>query len=54
MVRCADGFLAIGSPENAGERSGSYSVLLADGRQRSGEFRAVMCEPSGWRSIMKK
>jgi len=47
MIRCVDGFLAIGSLENASERSGSYSVLFADGGQRSGEFRAVMCEPSG-------
>jgi hypothetical protein len=45
-TRCIDGFVEVSPTTNARERSGSYSVTLADGRKRSGEFRGVLCEPS--------
>lgn len=44
IVRCAEGFIDIQRAPNSRERGGSYSVTLADGSTRSGEFLAAYCE----------
>jgi len=43
-VRCVEGFVSFAAVGDANERGGSYSVKLADGREKSGEFRAAFCE----------
>ena len=40
---CKDGFLSVDNHGDSKERSGSFSVTLADGRVRSGEFVAGVC-----------
>jgi hypothetical protein len=44
IVHCIDAFMTA-TDQRAKEWSGTYSVTLADGRQVSGGFQAMYCEP---------
>lgn len=44
-VSCAAGFIQLNKTSNGKDKSGSYSITLSDGTQRSGDFLGTYCEP---------
>jgi hypothetical protein len=46
VTNCSEGHVVIEPAARTAERTGSYSVVLADGRQRTGDFRATFCAQS--------
>jgi len=45
VITCAEAVIDVKATSDTREKTGSYSVKLTDGRQRSGKFHGVQCAP---------
>jgi len=46
ITNCSDGYVTIEPRRSEQEMSGTYSIILTDGRRRAGDFRATFCSKS--------